>query len=709
MAPIRLEGLFRFEGQHDLELDDDTAKNLGQVNSGGRVAPHGTFPWIRLFWVRTMKVDGVDAVLEIYDDAGNFAHFDRADELWTYRSDPKVFTVKAGTYVFPRKGQTSTRTVTLSKDISLTRYPSLVLSKYGPRAKPSYVDLDVYVLAIPGVGSQPGSSTKVAQWILPGDDDGAFTWRSSDARLPFKRVDPEAPFRGDATFGQLFQNTPITKLDYSWSGFDARHLQVIPDENRGFLSSPGTPSLNDAFDGAHVFEYPAPDSKNFIRASGVTDEPPIPFGVRAQEINVADEASHTSTISSGVDGARAWATTLGLSGGVEDLISLSVKSSYRREFETQRSSERRYALTRKRNVWLKLVTDLAQMTLSNDFLDTVQQVLKEQLVKSNAPDWELFVSKFGTHYAHGITHGEMTMMQTKFSLSAESYMKKYKKDIEAEASATVKGIKVGASASHAKEWSEKTDTQVSAEDVHSFTVGVPHKSVIALDLRPLPELFTPLLVRYNPADDWGQFAPWIWYVLRPSLVQYLSDAQSKQLGGDLLVDYTPALASANVRITFDRGPLGPSRFAVTGSVKCTALHESRQPLGAGLPVPDAPFDFLENNDIVLENVLLTDRHGQPLMPKDQPVCKFWVRKSSRLSPKLRVAVDLCLLHEWSGMWVPSARLSVTKDLLLDDKTQGSLGRARGWTLPFSADNKGIKVSASVTVIDHGSSGDEQEF
>ena len=265
MSLIDLHGVWRFDGQHDLDRDDQAAKSAGQVDETGNPITHGTFPWIRLFWLRTVNLDDPKrARLEIYDDEGNLGHFSWTGRSWGACHEAKVFKVPAGSYTLGGVGD-NRWTVTLKHDLSIERRPSLVLSQYPPGERPSYADLDVYVASTPG--------PPVEQTITVDEGGAAFTWTSGDDKLTFSRVDPDRPDPSSkSTFGDVFHNTAISHLDYSWCGFDARRLVVVPDPENpasGFLSSPGTPSLSDEFDGALGLRLPRSRLVQLLAGAGI--------------------------------------------------------------------------------------------------------------------------------------------------------------------------------------------------------------------------------------------------------------------------------------------------------------------------------------------------------------------------------------------------------------------------------------------------------
>ena len=436
---------------------------------------------------------------------------------------------------------------------------------------------------------------------------------------------------------------------------------------------------------------------------GSTDQKYVPFGVRLQEINVEDETADTSTIASGTEGAGAWAVTLGLSGGVEDLISLSAESTYRQEYEAQQSVERRYTLTRKCYVWLNLVTDLAQMALSDAVVGELQTCLEDGVLTKKGSNWEKFVNAFGMQYSHAVTHGRMTFMQTWFSLDAESYMQKQQIDVKAEASGMFDGIDAGVKGEFDTEWSSKTENKVSNEEVTSFTVGAEHYDVLFLDLRPLTELLSPLIVRYNPADDWGQFAPWVWYELRPALTKYVEQhVADPSLRTGLDVDYTPVIASVQLSVTGQSGV--NSSLTIFGmSVTCTVAYDDpSEPLQDGPEPPDPPIEFLDHTDFNLfpgpgnDYWISPSFSATPFQPtSDQFMCRLLVRKGSRLSPRLHISVEI--QPDGGGGRLPP----YTKDVLLTADVEAAHNGAKGWSDQLVAAFQGDTLTVDVFVEDAG--------
>ena len=105
-------------------------------------------------------------------------------------------------------------------------------------------------------------------------------------------------------------------------------------------------------------------------------------------------------------------------------------------------------------------------------------------------------------------YGAMEYTEMTFKLAAESkaYDKGY--DLQAKASAGLReGPKIGVDAAKSEKSANKLAQELGEVDKH-YTIGNEATPVaIFLDLRPLPDLFGPILFDYNPVDDWQQLAP----------------------------------------------------------------------------------------------------------------------------------------------------------------------------------------------------------
>ena len=318
------------------------------------------------------------------------------------------------------------------------------------------------------------------------------------------------------------------------------------------MTGPGTPSAGvistnprQTFNGTLVFAFPTDNSKDYVRAEDLPDQPFLPLGLGAAPIESKDESTHTEMVSSLEDRMRSWSVTLGLSANLGKVVDLSASSSFGNKIEEQNKSESRYTVSRRITKAWAIRADIPSHRLHEDFIDHVQSATAAVLSDS-PPRWESFVTSFGTHYAHAITQGAIDYAETRFDLQAETTAYTKKLDLKASASVVIDAVGVGGKGEWNQEWSDKTGLDVSNEDVTSFSIaaadeaGHPMPMGIFFDLRPLDELFSPVFFPYNPADGWGQLAPFVWHEVRASFAAHLQkQAQHSAVGIDFSQNYTP--------------------------------------------------------------------------------------------------------------------------------------------------------------------------
>jgi hypothetical protein len=72
-------------------------------------------------------------------------------------------------------------------------------------------------------------------------------------------------------------------------------------------------------------------------------------------------------LSSVADRMRSWSLTLGLSAGIDKLVSASTKGSYQSKIEEQTKTESRYSVSRKIGTTHRIFTDVPRLDLHEEY------------------------------------------------------------------------------------------------------------------------------------------------------------------------------------------------------------------------------------------------------------------------------------------------------------------------------------------------------
>jgi hypothetical protein len=518
---VDISSLWYIDGDQD-SLDDAAAVAAGHVDSAGRVLPHGTWVNRRYYrlWVEAPDPTVSPPFLLIFDNDGEFAAFDWYGQTNSWQWAPRDFTrtIPAGTF------KVAGVSYTIDKAYSISRTATLRLARS---------DGGLVVTSDPATDG-------VGQVIEYDDEHSTMSWfmesGASDALYfatcaPVARV-PSGAAKEDS-WGYVFRDSPIAKLDMMFEGYVPEKVPVATDDAvHGYLCSTGLSGQTrpgEGINGVLVFDYPAADSGNWIRQQGEMGQTPIPLGLRLNTQNTGFEATKTTMVSSTAERASSWSSSLGLSGGITGLLTVSAKGTYKEKLEEQQKSEHRFAQARKLTVSHDLVLDVPNLELDPALLAQIQ-LLAASAVQSKSPEWGQFIATYGTHYCHGMTQGTLRLSETEFSLAAEASAYENEVDIETEVKGDIEGVDLGTSASMSQSWSQKNVHEVSEEDITVFEVGEQGPMPVFLDLRPLTELFSPIFFPYRESNDWFKIAPAIWWDLRKSLGSAFID---RGVGADL--------------------------------------------------------------------------------------------------------------------------------------------------------------------------------
>jgi hypothetical protein len=528
-APPDPSGLWNavWDGQ---TLDGRAVQQSGLAADNGGLVPHGTYT--RVSYLTALMTDGGGGAPEllIFDDNGCFCRLGwNGKDAWVSKPGPHEFTVPGGTPFS-------------AKPSSLTRYPTLALDKYDNSNVPS--NTIVGTLYVRSVGDPTKQQPVPEQRVKYDPLAKTLTWATATFPKGLELVrafrQPSEPGQGTNTFKDVFHGQyQFAQVAFPFYGFDPRYMDLYPSgmfelaasQTGGrSLSGAGTPAVHDygtnlhqTFNGSLIFAFPTENSQDYVRGVDMDNTPFLPIGITGLSVDSTVNQTHTVMLSSVADRMGSWSLTLGLNGGVEGLISAGVKGTYSSKVETQQTTESRYTVSRLVTVnWIALA-DIPSLRMHEDVVGEIKSRIKKLLSGAKDLQWDEFVTRFGSHYAHAMTEGKIDVAETRFTLDAESTAYTNKVDLKGEAGGVLDAVKVDATADYSKEWAAKNVSSVSDEDVTTFSLGGDYPVAIMFDLRPFTELLSPVFFRYDPDDTWGQYAPWVWSDLRDGLAAYLAN------------------------------------------------------------------------------------------------------------------------------------------------------------------------------------------
>ncbi|WP_112875343.1 hypothetical protein [Paracoccus endophyticus] len=630
-------------------LDARAAAAAGHRSVDGKLPPHGTYTVVKYYRLRIHPVKGKTPgnVLVIFDEAGNFARFawNEAMQAWSSDQSAVEFSVAAGSYPFNS---------TMKKIVanSVRRAPSLSLAKYGSSDLPSGADSGSYFIE---VASRPG----LDQVIDVNPIQGTFTWRHANETdgLLFLTAptQPPAPNVPDTSqFGYIFRDG-MAQVALPYYGFNPRKVLVYPGGDQGILGSPGTTGVaykdnpQQTFHGQLIFKFPRYDSGDWTRGQDPERSPNLPLGLTLVTIDAEMGNTHNAMISSLEDTMHSWSVSLGLSGGVEKMLTAGADGTYSSRVEQQKKTESRYNVSRNLDIrWVASIYT-PSMTLHQQLVDAIKSLTASMLSESPRFDpagggkdplpWDSFTMQFGSHYCHTMTQGSNSFSETRLSLSSETKAFETGVDLSSNVSAGIgEAGKADLTVEVKNNWSSKKMDEISTEDITSFAVGTSSPVAIFFDLRPLTELLGPVYFEFNPDDEWGRFAPFVWYDLRSRLAAHLETLGLNQpLGPEWTVDYTPRrvqVTAPKITLTLTKGGI-ESLNVSPGSITLGAADDPAESLYGDpafllVSTGQQSLDFADH-DVPSDGSLLGAYAG--------PTC-FIAVKPGETSVKAKVAVSL---------------------------------------------------------------------
>ena len=624
--PIELDGLWKYNWDSQV-LDDKSAMAAGHVRKDGTPAPHGTYTPVKYFRVRTSpKGKVLHAVLDIFSDGGDFAHFVwNGSDAWEAKADEVKYQVAADDARLKKSGELPLR-------------PSLVLRRYEAANRPTGApDGARYIESVSDAIAHTGEIA--AQRITPNEIDRTkFSWNSAEHEqgLTFTSCYQQEHMSGDGakSFGDTFLGaTKMAQVAFPFYGFNPSNMSLYAANPQELTpTGPGTPRAgvirtnpHQSFNGTLVFAFPREDSMDYVRVEDLHDQPFLPLGLAGIPLDSREERAHTEMVSSTQERMRSWSVTLGLSAGLDKVMDIGGKGSVSSKVEEQTRTQCRYSVSRKIAKRWAILADPASHRLHDDFTKAVISNTVALLSGSQSQSqWEDFVTSYGTHYAHAITQGSIDYAETRFSLKAETQAHSMELNLQQESSAVIEGVGVKTSAGYGAKWKDSHGIEISKEDITSYSVGSDDPMGIFFDLRPLDELFSPVFFPYNPADDDGKLAPFIWHTARKSFSDYLRKrAADSAVAIDFSRNYTPrkfkvTVFPMSVKHASEPHPLWYGSIELAGdkdegnALEVNSLTIPRESLGVAEPAKGAlfctltapagikkPLRFLISVDIVL--------------------------------------------------------------------------------------------------------------
>lgn len=541
-------------------LDDKTALARGHVLPNGLPALHGTWTRVAYFRIRQDK----DFSLTVFDDDGHIARFasEPAPLSWSAIADSRIYSTA--------DGDTGEEGRPAGPNYTCSIVPSLVLSAYSDLDAPSGFDAgDIYV-------SHSTDAAAVKEQRLSASKDGSrLTWTDGKRTLTFFPIPAQQGLETGSSFSDTFAgSSEFSQTAFPFYGFNP--LKMLFYSESSAFELPGTPASSVAytdnpgqtFIAPLLFEFPAANSKDYVRSLDFARQPNLPIGRRWLPVQTASETRHTQVVSSVAERMNSWSTTLGLSAGAEGMFSLGGKFSYHQKIETQQQTESRYVVSRSVTLHGINIIHTPSLKLHSAFKDWLLTLAADVASGSGTkPDWKPFVDHFGSHYLHAMTYGSMKFGETRMSLDCEMKAQTEGFDVKATAEGTLDKVNLKADGEYAQEWSSRLQSKVEIEDVACYEIGGPGGDAVGImyDLRPITELLCPVLIPYNPADDLGLYAPWVWTQVRASLQTYLDElGLGKPLDDKLRTNYRPRI----VRVVISR----PSISVASGSPDWTGLN-----------------------------------------------------------------------------------------------------------------------------------------
>lgn len=529
-------------------------------------------------------------------------------------------------------------------------FPSLSLAKYTADNCPANKNTgDLYICSISDRTKMP-----YMQSITYKPLDDTLTWAAQTSatsggtdELVLTRINKQKAAPDAAqTFSDVFAGTSAyAQVDFPFYGYDPRTMRI--DTGAGTYFQPGTSNANAAypsnpgetFIAQLLFKFPTLDSRNYSRFETLAHQPNLPLGRIAQAIDVGGSTEHSMTVSKVADQVDSWTLSLGLSAGIEKMLSETVNTAFSSTIEQQTKTESRYTIALTWELYWVSIIYMASLQPKEEFSGWIQQ-LTDDILTGKPPEWDVFISLYGTHYLHAVTQGKLEYAETRLTMALEEKTTEKTFDLKTKSTAVLKeaGVKGNSSAEIKNEWKNQTGVEVETSDVRTMSLGTNEQNGVGIlyDLRPLTELLNPILFPYDSDDPWEQRAPWVWSVVRESLSAHLEDlGLNKPMLASADDDYTPRL----VKVTF------PSIKVSVDDRRWMGSNDGQLYAKGSITFPDADKPPQDDDQFILSAVKYqpdyTRVDGNGTAPGDTDFsCQLALRRSAKPSLKLHFELDL---------------------------------------------------------------------
>jgi hypothetical protein len=333
-------------------------------------------------------------------------------------------------------------------------------------------------------------------WELRRNLDATFTLTNTSTKTSTRLQRPPA---ADNTAD------PGDKLPWG-ATFSADHRPVLSEFNmQGYNLLTMNPRNYQLGTGSSkkVFEWPAEGSTDYqVTTVGKI----IPRGLFFRADREGNGSVRSTVINSSQEHQEAWSVNAGVNAGVPGIGSFSLNGSYSNESKSMRSMEHGRTLSITQDVKHALVLDRSTMRLDADFYSRILRLRDLYLAGNLDTDDEYLalLKDYGTNYPYAVAYGGAAYQEVKYSKTDLSTMFGSGFSLEASGSADIFGISLGGSVGGSKSSSNTTGSGSMGSRDAIVTIGgelsqggswsIPDRTEvpILLDLRPLPELLSPV-------------------------------------------------------------------------------------------------------------------------------------------------------------------------------------------------------------------------
>jgi hypothetical protein len=263
----------------------------------------------------------------------------------------------------------------------------------------------------------PSPASRPEQYIHYDPGSKQLVWTRPDLNMHVcftQHVDATPP--GQDTWSNLFVNS-IPQWYFALTGWNPAKLKnpvygdAIDDSGTQQVVKQGAQSTHNV----PIFAVPASESKDYV-VDFVAQHQKVylPRGTRLDYHPTEVSSSRAQEISSQVELINSWSMTLGISAGIEKVLSVGATGTYGEKTKQQFERENSRTVTRRVKIDYRYFTDMMDLKLAPQFKNSILDRL-HRLNVGNDPDWKDFVDNYGTHYVHAITFGQSDFAETLYS------------------------------------------------------------------------------------------------------------------------------------------------------------------------------------------------------------------------------------------------------------------------------------------------------